>query len=164
MLTWQDVMNDKSLQDLPYKIELNKQGKIEMSPASNMHGTLQFEVGQMLSSHLPAGRVIAECSIATSEGVRVADVAWCSRSFLERFGYDTPYVEAPETCVEIASPSNSATEMDWKTDLYLRSGAQEVWVVDLDGNIRFFGKEGLRSASMFGGFAVKIDLPYRKKH
>ncbi len=33
-MKWQDVLLDKTLQDLPYKIELNEYGKIEMSPAS----------------------------------------------------------------------------------------------------------------------------------
>ena len=31
-MQWQDVLADKSLQDLPYKIELNEKGNIEMSP------------------------------------------------------------------------------------------------------------------------------------
>jgi len=33
-LRWAEVMRDPSLQNLPYKIELNARGKIEMSPAS----------------------------------------------------------------------------------------------------------------------------------
>jgi hypothetical protein len=46
-LTWQDVINDPSLQDLPYKIELNKRGNIEMSPATNLHGLYQVSIGDL---------------------------------------------------------------------------------------------------------------------
>ena len=34
-MQWQEVIAHPSLQDLPFKIELNEYGKIEMSPASN---------------------------------------------------------------------------------------------------------------------------------
>ncbi len=34
-MTWQEVIQHPSLQDLPFKIELNAQGVIEMSPATN---------------------------------------------------------------------------------------------------------------------------------
>ena len=36
-LRWAEVMRDPTLQDLPYKIELNVRGKIEMSPAWKLH-------------------------------------------------------------------------------------------------------------------------------
>jgi hypothetical protein len=38
---WGELCRDPSLEDLPYKIELNAWGKIEMSPANNRHGRLQ---------------------------------------------------------------------------------------------------------------------------
>ena len=45
VLRWDEVLKDPSLQDLPYKIELNAWGKVEMSPASNRHGRLQMAIG-----------------------------------------------------------------------------------------------------------------------
>ncbi|WP_428353136.1 hypothetical protein [Methyloprofundus sp.] len=53
-MKWQDVLSDKTLQDLPYKIELNEYGKIEMSPASFIHSLLQGEVAKRLG-WLPKG-------------------------------------------------------------------------------------------------------------
>ena len=41
-MTWADVMAHPQLQDLPFKIELNRWGRIEMSPASNEHGKVQM--------------------------------------------------------------------------------------------------------------------------
>ena len=37
-MRWTEVCNDPALRSLPYKIELNAWGKIEISPASNRQG------------------------------------------------------------------------------------------------------------------------------
>lgn len=134
-LTWADVMANPFLKDLPFKIELNKWGRIEMSPASNQHGRLQYSIGKELDRR-PGGIVIMECSIATTDGVRVADVAWISDARLASFGDCTPYPHAPEICVEIMSPSNTWGEMHMKAGLYLEAGAEEVWIEALEGERR----------------------------
>jgi Uma2 family endonuclease len=134
-LTWADVMADPLLQDLPYKIELNRWGRIEMSPASNSHGLMQSDVAAELRLR-PGGRVITECSIQTEDGVRVADVAWVSNARLAEFGDATPYPRAPAICVEIKSPSNTWAGLTHKGSLYLAAGAQEVWLVAIDGERR----------------------------
>jgi Uma2 family endonuclease len=95
-----------------------------------------------LINKLPKGEVIAECSIQTSEGVKVADVAWASKEFINTFAYKTPYPKAPEICMEIMSPSNSMAEITAKVELYLAKGAQEVWVVYEDGRILTFTHTG----------------------
>ena len=40
-MEWSEVVDNPLLRDLPFKIELNKFGKLLMSPASNNHGMLQ---------------------------------------------------------------------------------------------------------------------------
>jgi Uma2 family endonuclease len=134
-MTWADVMANPYLKDLPFKIELNKWGKIEMSPASNEHGLMQVDVSAELRRK-PGGRVLVECSVATSNGVRVADVAWISDARLLSMGNVTPYAVAPEICVEVMSPSNTWPEMEMKAALYLGAGAEEVWIAGLDGSRR----------------------------
>jgi Uma2 family endonuclease len=153
---WSELCRDPSLEDLPYKIELNASGKIEMSPASNRHGRLQSELGFQLRRQLSGGCVISECSIFTTIGIRVADIAWASEAFMKDFGEITPYMRAPEICVEIASPSNPAGEMEEKTRAYLEAGAHEVWIVAEDGSVRYFGPNGEKSKS---DFPVTIALP-----
>lgn len=147
-MQWSEVLADKSLRDLPYKIELDRYGNIVMSPAGNKHGRLQFLIGSILERHL-GGEILTECSVNTPEGVKVADVAWCSPEFLARHGYATPYPEAPEICVEVRSPSNSREEMRMKIALYLDRGAREVWIVFETGEVLFFGPEGERSHSEY---------------
>lgn len=137
-MEWTEVINNPLFKDLPFKIELNKFGKLLMSPASNQHGRIQMRIGNNLMNKLLRGEVIAECSIQTSDGVKVADVAWASDEFINTFAYKTPYPKAPEICIEIVSPSNSKAELLEKVDLYLAKGAHEVWIVYEDGQILTF--------------------------
>lgn len=153
---WTELVNDPSLHDLPYKIELNADGKIEMSPASNRHGTLQARVAWALKNAMPAGEAITECSVLTEIGVRVPDVAWASREFLESQQDSTPFTRAPELCVEVVSPSNTAREIEDKVRAYLAAGAREVWVVNEDGALKCFGPEGARATSEYG---IHVELP-----
>ncbi len=157
-LRWAEVVNDATLRDLPFKIELNAFGKIEMSPASTRHGRLQGAIAGAFSRQLADGELITECPIVTEMGVRVPDVAWASKDFLARHGDTSPLPEAPEICVEIVSPSNSEEEMRLKTDAYRKAGAREVWVVSEDGTTRFFARDGERAASVF---PVRLNLPPR---
>lgn len=130
---WADVMANPYLKNLPFKIELNRWGRIEMSPASNQHGLMQVDLATELRQSRPGGRVLVECSIQTSDGVRVADVAWVSNERLAGFAGATPYPGAPELCVEIMSPSHSRAEMHMKAGLYLEAGAKEVWIITPQG-------------------------------
>ncbi len=146
-MDWNDVIADPTLKDLPYKIELNERGQIVMSPASNRHSLQQGDLVFLLRQHLPEGRVLPECSIETPLGVKVADVAWASAAFLNKYGTVTPYLQAPEICVEILSPSDTDAEIQEKVMLYLAKGAKEVWLCDENGGLRYFGNEGERDAS-----------------
>lgn len=155
-MQWAEVISNPLLQDLPFKIELNKFGNILMSPASNQHGRIQVQLSINLSNKLPDGEVIAECSINTHEGVKVADVVWASNEFINMFEYKTPYPKAPEICIEIVSPSNSKAEISNKVNLYLAKGAQEVWIVSENGRIDTFAHEGEIKESSIAATAQSI--------
>lgn len=157
-LRWSEVCNDPALRDLPYKIELNTFGKIEMSPANNRHALLQGFIAGELAKQLPQGNVLTECPVSTNIGVRVPDVAWASPAFLARHGETTPFPEAPEICVEIRSPSNSDEEIELKTRAYLAAGATEVWIISEEGEMTCFDRAGSSRATSFG---VVLSLPPR---
>ena len=74
-MNWQQVCEDKNLADLPYKIELNRQGQIIMSPTRNKHGLYQGRIAYLLQSLLSHGRVLTECAVDTSEGT-IASSWW----------------------------------------------------------------------------------------
>jgi Uma2 family endonuclease len=149
-MEWSEVVNNPHFENLPFKIELNRYGKIEMTPASNKHGRLQLQLGALLERKLDQGETLIECSIQTTEGVKVADVAWCSKLFIKKYGYETPYSHAPEICVEIVSPSNSKEEMANKAELYLQAGAKEVWIIWENGIVDYYGKMGKLESSAYG--------------
>ena len=155
-IRWAEILRDPSLRDLPYKIELNARGKIEMSPASNRHALLHAHLAAELARQLVGGQPLTECSVLTEIGVRVPDVAWASAGFLMAHADSTPFPTAPELCVEITSPSNSDEEIQEKTRAYLAAGAAEVWVVSEDGIIEYHGRSGRQDRSSFN---VSITLP-----
>ena len=157
--TWREVVNSPYLRDLPFKLELNEDGKVEfaMSPATNRHSYWQFRIGVMLERAL-GGEALVECSILTGKGVKVADVVWCSAAFLARHGYETPYTQAPELCVEVVSPSNTTDELNEKAQLYLAAGAAEVWIVREDGTVELYGSEGQRTQSVFGVTVAPLEV------
>jgi Uma2 family endonuclease len=158
-ITWQDVLDDPSLKNLPYKIELNRRGQIEMSPATNLHNIYQIAITDLLLEFAAHGKRFQECSIETSNGVRVADAVWLSKEFLALHGRVTPYTRAPEICIEIISPSNTSEEMLEKIGLYLERGALEVWTCNLQGEIKFFDANGtLERSKLVPGFPTMVTL------
>lgn len=157
-MQWSDVINDPSLRDLPYKIELDAQGRIVMSPASNRHGIQQGKLVRLLARMLADGEIATECSVGTHAGVKVADVVWMSPEFLRQHGDTTPYPQAPELCIEILSPSTSPAEIEDKIRLYLGYGAHEVWTIDEGGRISIFGPEGQRRVSALPGITGQLAI------
>jgi Uma2 family endonuclease len=155
-MQWSEVINNPYFKDLPFKIELNRYGKVEMTPASNKHGRLQSHISALLERKLKNGEALTECSIQTTEGVKVADVAWCFKVFVKQYGYETPYSHGPELCIEIVSPSNSKEEMSNKVKLYLEAGAKEVWVLWENGIVDYYDKTGKIELSSYG---VSVKLP-----
>lgn len=152
---WQEVIDNPFFQNVPYKVELNKYGTILMSPASNKHGIAQNKAARGIERVNRNGVVIIECSILTSEGVRVADVAWASDEFIAEFGDVTPYPKAPEICVEVVSPGNSNAEMEEKIRLYLEKGALEVWIVSEYSQVNFYTHTGkIKKSKSAAGFKL----------
>ena len=155
-MQWSDVLADPTLRDLPFKIELNAWGMIEMSPASTWHGRRQTRVIQYLTKKLTSGEIIAEPAIQTAIGVRVPDVGWGSAEFIKSQANDSPLQLAPELCVEVLSDSNSDAEMAAKRAAYFAAGAQEVWLVADDSSIVVYTKEGLQPSSTIAAEVPKL--------
>lgn len=163
-MTWNEILTEPSLQNLPFKIETNEWGQIVMSPATNKHSRFQGRILILLSELIGNGEVMPECSIETNKGVKVADVVWASHEFLEAFGDQTPYIVAPEICIEVRSPSNSKLEIKEKIDLYLAKGAKEVWICDEYGEIEFFTHAGkMTTSSLVATFPNSIAITPESK-
>jgi Uma2 family endonuclease len=116
--TWETLLADRSLQQLPYKIETNRYDKIIMSPASNWQSDYQAEIAWQLRQLMPDGRVSVEFALETADGIRVPDVTWISTARRAPFGRTIALPIAPEICIEILSPSNQRSELLEKMTLY----------------------------------------------
>ena len=161
MPTWAEICADPVLRDLPYKIETNRFGKIMMSPASFWHGGFEIEIGHLLKKFMTGGRAVAECAIETSDGIRVADVAWISRARYEPHRKAVNLPIAPEICVEIVSESNSREEMLEKMQLYFAAGALEVWLCNEEGKMEFFTVEAsvpIPQSRLCPQFPVRVEM------
>ncbi len=147
-MNWQEVCDNKTLQELPFKIELNKWGQIVMSPVKVRHSFFQGRIQSLLESLLKIGTVMPELAIQTTDGVKVADVVWVSDERLDVIEEETAASIAPEICVEVKSASNTLEEMLIKKELYLGAGAVEVWLCDKSGAMSFYNRQGQLDASL----------------
>jgi Uma2 family endonuclease len=146
-MKWSEVCADPSLQDLPYKVELNAQGQIVMSPHKPIHSGFQGAIQRQLFELKPDGYILPEVAVHTDDGTKTLDVAWISSETYEsEIGKDA-FERAPEICIAVISPSNTMVEMEQKKNLYLKRGAVEVWVCQADGRMLFFDATGQIEAS-----------------
>ncbi len=156
-MTWLDVCKDKNLQDLPYKIELNKAGKIIMSPTRNRHGFYAGKITSLLSKLMNRGEVLVELAIDTKDSTKVADVAWVSPKTFKVICDEPSCSIAPEICVEVRSPFNPDSEMDEKRALYLAAGAKEFWLCNESGHMTFFNTKGqIKRSKLCPKFPAKL--------
>lgn len=135
---WEELAKSEFLAGVDERIETNRYGHVIMSPyAGGWHGALECEIGFLLKSLL-GGRPVTECPVSTSDGVKLADVGWFSEKRFAEVREQAAYPKAPEICVEVISPSNTAAEIEEKRQLYFESGAIEFWSCDKDGKMKFF--------------------------
>jgi len=142
------LCDDPYCANLPGKVELDLWGRMVMTPPSFYHGVVQ---GRLCRSLLTlGGEIVVEAPVVTPTGLFVVDVAWASAHFMATHGRETPLVHSPEICIEVVSPSNSVKELREKTDAYLASGAEEVWLVYLRSKrFEFHGQRGPLSRSQY---------------
>jgi Uma2 family endonuclease len=135
---WSELLADPELARFEGRIETDRYGHVIMSPppAPN-HGSYQFRIGALLDRFMRNGRVLTECPISTADGVKAADVAWAAPESLRELGDKVCFPRAPEICVEVLSPGNTAAEIREKTALYFDAGAKEVWLCSESGAMTF---------------------------
>lgn len=154
---WQEIVADSALRDLPYKVETNQRGQIVLSPHTNRHSRRRKQIEKRLDNLLPSGEAFQEWAIATSGGTKQADAIWASSDRLtEMKETGDPTTLAPEICIEVLSASNTAGEIREKRELYVESGAEEVWVVDEDDHVRFFGQEEMEESALVPNFPAEL--------
>jgi Uma2 family endonuclease len=147
-MKWEEVCKNQQLQNLPFKIELNKWGQIVMSPVKIKHSFYQGRIQRLLESLLQTGEVMPECAIDTSDGVKVADVVWCSDERFDQIQDEVSASIAPEICIEVKSIGNTLDEMEFKKKLYFEAQAMEVWICHEQGDITFYNEQNELTQSL----------------
>lgn len=159
---WSEILDDPELARLPHRIETDRHGHIVITPPpAPFHGQKQSFISSVLQRLLPQGTVITECPVSTSDGVKAIDVAWLDAPRRQEIRDAVCLIRAPEVCVEVLSPSDTAAEIREKKALYFGAGAREVWICHQDGTIDFFyhGTSDTCSRSeICPDFPSKIDL------
>src|SRR4051812_6381657 len=159
---WTELLADRELAKVEGRIETDRFGHIIMSPPpAPSHGSFQSEIVYQLRSLLFEGRVLTECPISTADGVKAADEAWASPTCMRELGKRVCFPRAPEICVEVLSPSNTAAELEEKRVLYFDAGAKEVWFCERNGTMRFFARgvtKALRASRICPQFPKRIEL------
>ena len=156
---WEELRADLELAKLPFKIETDRLGRILMSPPPFFdHVRHVARIIELLHGHLPAGKVLPETPVVTSDGVKVTDAAWISAGYAAELEGQHPAAleRAPEICVEVLSPSNTSEEMAEKCALYLEAGAQDVWLCGLDGKIAFYTPDPSTQSAICSEFPSQI--------
>ena len=157
-MKWEEVCEHPSLQDLPFKIELNEKGEIIMNAVKVIHSLYQGEIEYLLRSLLKGGKTLPECAIKTRKGTKVADAAWATLERIKIIKNEAACSIAPEICVEVHSSSNTDNEIQEKRALYFENGAKEVWLCT-DGKMSFYNAAGkLESSILISEFPKKIEI------
>jgi Uma2 family endonuclease len=151
---WRALATDPLVAAIPFKVELNEKGAIEVSPPTTLHAFLQAYVSRELARQRPEGTTFTECPVETEIGIRIPDVVWASPEFMQLHGTESEFRAGPDLCVEVLSPTNTRAEIDEKVTAYLAAGAREVWVVGDSGVPEIHSADGRLATSALG-----FDLP-----
>ena len=146
---WREILEDPRFANFVGKLDLDRWGRIVVSPVNTEHGGLAGELSHLLRLQL-GGRTLVEVGVRTKEGVFAPDVAWCSEGYWNERREQSPLEVAPELCVEIASPSNTLLDLRTKAKAYIDVGAMESWILFLRSKrIEYYGTGGVIQTSSF---------------
>ena len=155
-MQWKEVCEHQSLQNLPFKIELNEKGQIVMSPVKVYHSAIQGKISRLLPG---IGIVLPECAIKTEKGTKVADIAWATEERFKIIEHEAECSIAPEICIEVLSSSNTNNEMEEKRLLYIAAGAIEFWICTENGELTFFNAKGkIEKSKLAPDFPSRVSL------
>lgn len=151
---WREVNADP---ESPDHFEINEYGELILSPSpTNKHELIAFKVAVALEQHLGPQASTAVSVSTSARGIRRPDASWMPAERWAAAQYADPLPFAPDICVEVLSGKNTRAEISMKTAAYLDSGAREVVIVGIKGDVRYFGSNGERQQSAFG---IRLSLP-----
>jgi len=157
---WDELLADPEMAKIEGRVETDRFGYVILSPPPiSKHSRFQGRIALLLGRHMSGGEVLTECPISTANGVRAADVAWASEGCIKELGNRSCFSRSPEICVEVLSPGNTDAEIQEKMALYFDAGAQEVWLCETSGAMKFFANaKSVRASKLCPDFPARVEL------
>ena len=154
--------------------ELVRGEVIEMVPPNRVHGRTALRIGSALLAFVDKqdlGEVMVESGYIVERGpdtVRGPDVSFMSKQRLPPDESGTLIDGAPDLVVEVVSPSDSAGQVEEKTNQYFRAGARQVWWVypitrsvivhNPDGSARRYGEsDTIQGGDVLPGLSLPVN-------
>jgi Uma2 family endonuclease len=152
------------------KHELLRGEHIVVPPPKSRHTRIQQKIQDVLRPFVREhrlGEVHIEAGFRlTAETWLQPDVSFLRSSQIQSSDPTGYYQGAPALAIEIVSDSNTAAQLDLKTELYFANGSSEVWVVypkttkvlvhRADGDIQTVATGELRS-DLMPGWSVPVE-------
>ena len=137
MVTADDLLR---MPDDGRRYELVEGELTSMAPAGGRHGHVAMQIGWRLAEYV--GKNGLGMTFAAETGfllarnpdtVRAPDAAFVAAKRLPPSGVTASFVDiVPDLVVEVASPGDTASELQAKTEEWLRYGVRMVWVAHPD--------------------------------
>ena len=118
------------------RYELVEGELIDMAPAGGRHGHVAMQIGWRLAEHVEKNGLGIAFAAETGfllarnpDTVRAPDAAFISAERLPAGEISANFVEiVPDLIVEVASPGDTSSELQTKTEEWLRYGVRMVWI------------------------------------
>ena len=123
-----------ALPDDGNRYELNRGELIVMPPAKKEHGLVVSQATRLLGNHVAEndlGEVVAEIGYLfrrDPDTVLAPDISFTSKARMAPLTGEYDEI-APDLAVEVASPGNTASDMNEKIVQYFEAGVRLVWLV-----------------------------------
>ncbi|MFB2919983.1 Uma2 family endonuclease [Aerosakkonema funiforme] len=144
---------------------------VEKNGMTLKHSRIQLKLGSYWRTYITSsgqgGEVYTEVPCRTNKQGRYPDVAYLTPELLAQFGEPAVLPQSFPLIAEIVSPTDFAEEVIAKSQEYLQSGCQEVWLVFPDNRwiivitqnqrLVFISGEVVSTQTVLQGFSVAVD-------
>ncbi|MFE1746277.1 Uma2 family endonuclease [Coleofasciculus sp. H7-2] len=134
---------------------------------SRIQGNVYFYWRSYKNSSGQGGEVYTEVPCRTNKQGRYPDVAYLTAELLNQFGEPAVLPQSFPLIAEIVSPTDIAEDVIAKSQEYLQSGGEEVWLVFPDNRwiivvtknqrLVFVSGEVVSTQTVLQGFSVAVD-------
>ena len=144
---------------------------VEKNGMTLKHGRIQLKLGaywrKYMESSGQGGEVYTDVPCRTNKQGRRPDVAYLTPELLARLGNSDVLPQSFPLIAEIVSPTDIAEEVIAKSQEYLQSGCEEVWLVfpenrwiivnTYNQRLVFISGEVVSTQTALNGFSVAVD-------